>query len=554
MTTQAHPAAGTPTITTNDFNYNPSVVLNGSSYMGGQMTNTPPIGTAISFAVAKGVGTGAIGGILTINGQNGNILANNLGGYGTDANGFANYPATPAAVPNTPYVIGADYTNFSVYNSFVRLNGLASAGGTNYTLSYPTYDGNFGIGVRNDRFNGNVAEVVYYISNNTITETQKNRIESYLALKYGITLDNTSGGGNYSLTNNTNVWNASINPGYHNKVIAIARDDSSALLQKQSHTQDDSLRVFLGTLSSSNQLNGTTINNNRSALAIGNDGGAPQWSPSVSKPATIASRLVRTFKVTNTNFTNSFSIEIKCDSIGGLYSLSNLRFLVSSSPDFTAATEYMAPDVSFAFGSIIVNGISNSVIPAGTTRYVTVGLSLIILPINLLQFDANAVNNKQVNLNWQTASETHGEYYTIQKSVDGKKWNDVEKVKVAANPSGTQSYQSVDYQPYKGVSYYRLYQPGTNGQQRYSTIRSVHIDNATLLNIYPNPTSGNVTIEGAAAELKHVRLYNTVGQDVTDQARIVSNNGTKLILDLSRLANGIITIKSVTTATKIFKQ
>jgi hypothetical protein len=404
-------------------------------------------------------------------------------------------------------------------------------------------------------FGGDIGEVVLFqphLSN----ATDILKVNSYLALKYGITLDNSAGGaaGNYVLSDGTTACTASVNPGWHHQVIGIVRDDASALLQKQSHTQDDSLRLFLSTLAATNQANTGNISVDKSALMIGNDGGSPHWSSAVSKPATIASRLVRTFKVTNTNFTNSFSIEIKCDSIGGLYSLSSLRFLVSTTTDFSSAVEYMSPDVTFAFGSIIVNGISNSIVPANSTRYVTVGLTLVILPIELTAFTADAVDNKKVNLNWQTAAVTSNDYFTVQKSGNGNQWMDVEKVKAENFISTTRAYKVVDNKPIKGISYYRLYHPGINGEQRYSPIRTVHIYTNTLLVVYPNPSSGNITIEGTAAELSQLKLFSVTGQDVSGQIQVINRNSSKIVVDLSQLSKGIYMMKTNTTVTKLFKQ
>ncbi len=84
------------------------------------------------------------------------------------------------------------------------------------------------------------------------------------------------GAGNYLLSSGTTVWDASAQPAYHNQVIGIVRDDASGLTQKQSHTQDDSLRVFVGSLSADNASNAGAITSNLSSIIIGNNGGKAQ--------------------------------------------------------------------------------------------------------------------------------------------------------------------------------------------------------------------------------------------------------------------------------------
>ena len=131
---------------------------------------------------------------------------------------------------------------------------------------------------------------------------------------------------------------------------------------------------------------------------------------------------------------------------------------------------------------------------------------------------------------------------------------DVEKVKAESFISTTRAYKVVDNNPLKGISYYRLYHPGINGEQRYSPIRTVHIYTNTLLLAYPNPSSGNITIEGTAAELSQLKFFTITGQDVSGQIQVISRNSSKIVVDLSRLSKGIYMMKTNTTVTKLFKQ
>lgn len=106
--------------------------------------------------------------------------------------------------------------NTPAITSTIRQAAGASAGYTNgrsllTSASNLTFTvNNLGIG-RNANTNStlsNVAEVIIY--NTAITATQQNQVESYLALKYGITLDQTTAR-NYIFANGTTVsWNATL--------------------------------------------------------------------------------------------------------------------------------------------------------------------------------------------------------------------------------------------------------------------------------------------------------------------------------------------------------
>jgi hypothetical protein len=81
--------------------------------------------------------------------------------------------------------------------------------------------------------NDAVAEVIAY--NNLPTVTVINTTESYLALKYGITLDQTTAR-NYVLSNNGTVWNATTAGAYKNNIAGIARDVIYSLNQVKSQS------------------------------------------------------------------------------------------------------------------------------------------------------------------------------------------------------------------------------------------------------------------------------------------------------------------------------
>jgi len=80
-------------------------------------------------------------------------------------------------------------------------------------------------------FTGNFPEFISYPFE--LTENQKNRVESYLALKYGVTLD---GSKSYRNAKNLIFWNTSNNSLFKNRIFGIGRDDISGLNQLMSES------------------------------------------------------------------------------------------------------------------------------------------------------------------------------------------------------------------------------------------------------------------------------------------------------------------------------
>ncbi len=420
-------------------------------------------------------------------------------------------------------------------------------GSDNNTVGYP--------------FGGYITETFVY-QNGALSATDAQKIESYMALKYGVTMNNGGpGAGNYLLSSGTTVWDASAQPAYHNQVIGIVRDDASGLTQKQSHTQDDSLRVFVGSLSADNASNAGAITSNLSSIIIGNNGGKAQAEWGAVKPAGITSIFGRSWKITNTNFADTYSIEIKWDSTGP-FDINDIRLLVSTSPDFSSATPIASGTngITISLGSIIVSGISPSVIPVNSTMYFTIGSANIAttLPIGITAFNATLIG-KKVGISWQTAFEASNDYFIVEKSVDQTDWAQVAILKAAGNSSSPKNYSTVDYFPYNGVSYYRLKQINIDGTYSYSETRNIKMDKAknAFVVIYPNPASGQVTIKGDAAELSTMMIYNMAGQDVTGMVSVTkttTTTSTQMLLDVSRLSQGVYNIKTTSSINKMIKK
>ncbi len=405
-----------------------------------------------------------------------------------------------------------------------------------------------------ESWDGDISEVIVYDAQ--LSSANIRKVESYLALKYGITLDNgTDPNGDYTSSGGTTIWDASVNATYHNDIIGIGRDDNSALYQKQSRSQGDSLIVFLDALASDNASNTGTIGSDGSFIVIGHNQGRLQGQTG-EKPAGVVTRLTREWKITNTNFNDDFNIELEWDSSGG-FSDSHIRLLVDDDGDFSDATVYGTADgLTFGTGSIIVGGIDTAHIPANTTRYFTIASvnSGTPLPVELLSFEAS-VNEDQVDLMWVTASETNNAFFTVERSKNGISWEKIAVVEGEGNSNNTVEYFETDYEPLWGISYYRLKQTDYDGRHEYSQVRTVNIDvfNNPDIDVYPNPADIEITIEGSAEELRDVRIYTLTGQDVTNLTGM-KHEGKKLVtMDIANLSSGIYVVKTKTTATKLCK-
>lgn len=159
-------------------------------------------------------------------------------------------------------------------------NGLLLDTGGTWTVSTgnTSNDMTIGVGDTNEFYDGDIAEIIVF--SEIQSDLRQQQIQSYLAIKYGITLDQTDNDtdvveGDYILEDLTTVvWDESANSAYHNDIAGIGRDDAMFLNQKQSQSVNTSAAVTigLGSIADSNANNGSNINSDESFLMWGHNG------------------------------------------------------------------------------------------------------------------------------------------------------------------------------------------------------------------------------------------------------------------------------------------
>lgn len=406
--------------------------------------------------------------------------------------------------------------------------------------------------------NAYIGDIVVYNSNVSLINRRK--IESYMALKYGVTLAE-----NYVNTDGTVIYDVTT---YNKNIIGLGRDNQTSLLQKQSHDASDSTRVYLSTLVTTNASNIGTIAQNISHLVMGDNGQKVSsiYNQNNEMPAGLFSRLQREWKVTRTNFAESFNTNLKLNYVAlpGSVNPADLRFLVDDDGNFGngGTTSYYNGDgsgiiLSYAGGLITVSNISTTHIPNNSTRYFTIASVNVStpLPIELIHFDALSLET-QVALNWKTGSEKNNDYFTIERSVNGIEWLEVATVIGAGNSSTELNYITFDENPIVGLAYYRLKQTDFDAEFTYSDVKSVSFENIkdARISIFPNPAMNQFTIEGSKEELRDVRIFSVLGQEVTSMTEKVSHEATSIVFDISNLQSGAYYVNTKTSTSKVVKQ
>lgn len=130
-----------------------------------------------------------------------------------------------------------------------------------------------------------------------LTETEKLKIESYLSIKYGVSL---VGEKNYLSASNTKIWNFNENKSFNTNVTGIGNDENSDLFQKQSlNSSEKDIHIGFGTLDSISKLNKENIEN-ETFLVWGNNNGNVVFKKDESDKENPIEKINRVWKIQKT--------------------------------------------------------------------------------------------------------------------------------------------------------------------------------------------------------------------------------------------------------------
>ena len=200
-------------------------------------------------------------------------------------------------------------------------------------------------------FTGTVGEFIAY--NRNLSVAERRQVDSYLALKYGLSLDQTTVA-NYLDSGAAIVWEMSVNNGYNNDIAGIARDDASALVQKQSRSINPSSVITIyngdqsGGLPANNTSNSSGFSSDKSFLIWGHNGSAPSfgtaYTPNSFSPVSGYFHMDRIWKVQETGTVTTVTIHAPANTE---------HLLVHNSNDFGTGTPTEVAVVNDGNGNLV---------------------------------------------------------------------------------------------------------------------------------------------------------------------------------------------------------
>lgn len=215
---------------------------------------------------------------------------------------------------------------------------------------------------------------------------------------------------------------------------------------------------------------------------------------------------------------------------------------------------YMGISSKSGTGSNINLGWSlNTTTSLGTGQFVHHGITVLsvntTVPIELTYFKGQTTKDNNIQLLWQTISEQNNAGFTIQRSNDGKKWQDLTFVKGKMYSSLTNNYNWEDTEAMSGFNYYRLKQMDTDGQFSFSPVVLMIVGKNNKFSVFPNPTKDELYYQSDnLSSIKRIQLYDATGKLLQETTHI---NGK---LSIERLSAGLYGLMIYTDAGNYYER
>lgn len=471
------------------------------------------------------------------------LLSTNTIGFQerTDA-GAVNGPSTTSTVSTTTMQIVDFYRKYAVQYGIVY-NGAqqATLSETGGNLTFP--DPRLGASQSGAAgLDGDISEFILY--NRDITAAERNRIDSYLAIKYGITL-NQATLQNYTSSDGVVIYPAtSTHSGYVSDIAGIGKDLVSRLTQTNSMSANAGAVVRVQNPSSLDDLDFFIWGDNAGSLTTSTTAGVDG--------VIIKRRLSRVWRVAERGDVGTTDISFDLTNVPGAKVQADLRLMVDRNGNGFADND-VAPITGTLVGQVFtVSGINlqnNDYLTIGTVNATTTPL-----PIQLISFDV-AAQGSDVLAQWKTANELNNDYFTLERSMDGEKFVDALRVPGAGTSTNLRAYEALDFPFTTGVIYYRLKQTDFDRKVSYSEVRKVKLDgHDSEARIYPNPVESNLltTELPTNGSSMSVEILNSAGQTLFSGTAI----GPSHEWNVENLPRGIYIVKvmweSGVTVKKVF--
>ena len=296
------------------------------------------------------------------------------------------------------------------------------------------------------------------------------------------------------------------------------------------------------------RVNGATSLDNNDFLLWSHDGSDFSTTEVVDVPFGINNRMKRVWRFDETGTVGTVNVQVDMSSMP-MQNASDVQLLIDANDD-GIFNDILTEQLVGTYSEPILTFTG---VTPGDHRF-TLGSTTngTVLPVTWgkVKVDAQKFSNL---ITWEIYSEQNNRYFSIERSIDGKTYDIIGKVKGRGNSTVYKEYTFEDKLPLSGIAYYRITQVDFDGAEESSVVISTQRLSLNEVKIRPNPSNKgvlNVSLESIAHQL-NIQLINSLGQ-------LVYQNDFEEVqtieLNLSYLTNGIYTVVMTENGHRIVKR
>jgi hypothetical protein len=374
----------------------------------------------------------------------------------------------------------------------------AGAPSTEASAAIPAYNSPLLLGTTHlgdtRAFGGLMSEIIIY--RKALNNSERIIVNNYLSAKYEIPMS----------INKLYTMDAPGNGNFDHEVAGIGRISANDF-----HT--DAKGTGLVRISNPSNLEDGEF------LFWGHNNAFPEAVDFTDVPVGVEARFERVWRVSEVNLAGAAvdvgAVDMRFD-LNGLGNVNPAEVVLLVDTDSDGIFSNETP----IFGATHVGGNIyqfTGVTAIADTRRFTLGTTnarFTPLPIQLTSWKGECTNGKPV-LRWTTATEKDNAYFTIERSKDGKSWEQMAQVKGAGNSETSINYSFSELPAVKGAHFYRLKQTDYDGTFTHSAVISLDCgaNIAQKMTVYPNPASKSVVID-FMGELAEIQIHDSFGQQI----------------------------------------
>lgn len=162
------------------------------------------------------------------------------------------------------------------------------------------------------------------------------------------------------------------------------------------------------------------------------------------------------------------------------------------------------------------------------------------LPVELIAFNATALNDRHVLTDWITVSEINSDYFVVERTTDGVQFEAIGTMDAVGTTSDQNHYEMIDEHALAGTSYYRLKEVDLDGTFTYSELKSVNFEGISILSAFPNPGTEDINfiIYSTTETAFELSITDATGRIVERGTLSLDEGSNNFELSLTNYAKG----------------